>query len=115
MLETNPNLKGWRSVVATACPITTPLTCGVALVVEFRYSRPKNHFGRLKGQPYLKGNAPIYKTSTPDLDKLLRAVNDALTGVAFVDDALVVHVAASKVYTVGTAGAAITITPLSEP
>jgi len=115
MLETNPNLKSWRSVVAAACPMEAPLACGVSLTVEFRYSRPKSHYGRRNGQPYLKGSAPIYKASAPDLDKLIRAVNDALKGIAFVDDALVVHIKASKLYTHGTVGAYIMITPLSEP
>ena len=115
MLESNPHLHSWRSVVASACPITTPLTCGVALEVVFKFSRPKNHIGRRKGQPYLKGDAPIYKTSTPDTDKLLRSILDSLTGIAYTDDALVCHVTASKVYTVGATGAEITITPLSEP
>jgi crossover junction endodeoxyribonuclease RusA len=114
-VEVNPNLHSWRSVVAAACPLEAPLSCGVAMVVEFRYSRPKSHYGTRKGQPYLKGNAPIFKTSPSDLDKLIRAVNDALTGVAFVDDALVVHITASKVYTSYTVGAHITLTPLSEP
>ena len=115
MLETNPLLKSWRSVVATACPIAAPLTCGISLEMIFKFSRPKNHFGRRKGEPYLKGDAPIYKTSAPDTDKLCRAVLDALTGVAYTDDALVCHIIASKVYTVGTTGAEITIRLLSEP
>lgn len=34
----------------------------------------------------------------PDLDKLIRAVLDALTGVAFVDDSQVVEIHASKHY-----------------
>lgn len=115
MIDTDKNLKSWRSVVAAACPLEAPLSCGVAMVVEFRYSRPKSHYGTRKGQPYLKGNAPIFKTSAPDCDKLIRAIGDALTGVAFVDDALVVHITASKVYTTHTVGAHITLTPLSEP
>lgn len=32
----------------------------------------------------------------PDLDKLLRALNDGLTGVAFHDDSQVVNIAATK-------------------
>ena len=34
----------------------------------------------------------------PDLDKLIRAVNDALTGIIFLDDAQVVQVRATKNY-----------------
>jgi len=115
MIDSDKNLKSWRSVVATACPITTPLTCGLAIEIEFRYNRPASHFGTRSKQRYLKGNAPIYKTSAPDCDKLIRAVGDALKGVAYVDDALIVKITASKLYTMGTAGALVTITPLSEP
>lgn len=115
MLESNPNLKSWRAVVATACPITTPFTCGIAIEIEFRYSRPASHFGRRDKKPYLKGNAPIYKTSAPDCDKLIRAIGDSLKGIAYRDDALIVQITASKLYTNGITGALITITPLSEP
>jgi len=34
----------------------------------------------------------------PDIDKLLRAVSDALTGVGYMDDAQIVEVYASKIY-----------------
>lgn len=39
-----------------------------------------------------------YNTVKPDIDKLLRAVLDALTGVAYRDDAQVVSVSARKLY-----------------
>lgn len=70
--------------------------------------------GAGKDQPWIK-EGPVYlflqfhmprgKTVkravpfvTPDLDKMQRAVLDALTGVAYKDDGQVVHVTASKVY-----------------
>ena len=112
MLDTNKHLKSWRSVVAAACPCKVPLTGPVQLEVVFYYNRPKSHFGMRKGQPYLKDTAPIYKTSAPDADKLLRAILDALTGIAYTDDALVAVIIARKVYTETTAGAHITVTPL---
>jgi Holliday junction resolvase RusA-like endonuclease len=37
-------------------------------------------------------------TVPPDLDKLIRAVLDALTGIAYEDDAQVVEIKASKTY-----------------
>jgi crossover junction endodeoxyribonuclease RusA len=113
MLETNPQLKSWRSVVAAACPMEAPLTLPVSLDIEFRYNRPKGHYGSRKGQPYLKDSAPTYKGSMPDCDKLARAILDALTGIAYVDDALVVHLSVLKIYAETTAGALITIAPIS--
>lgn len=112
MLETNPHLRSWRSVVAGACPMEAPLGCAVAVRLEFRFCRPKGHYGRRGGQPYLKEGAPLFKDSTPDLDKLSRGVLDALTGVAVVDDRLVAVLEARKVWTEGQAGVAVTIEAL---
>lgn len=39
-----------------------------------------------------------YPASKPDLDKLVRAVFDALTGIVWVDDALAVEVTARKLW-----------------
>ena len=51
-----------------------------------------------------------YPTKPPDLDKLIRSVLDALTGVAYIDDSQVVEIAAKKAY--GVAGVDISIYPL---
>jgi len=40
----------------------------------------------------------VYPTKKPDADKLLRAVLDSLTGVAYEDDSQVVRVSAQKEY-----------------
>lgn len=64
-----------------------PTDDAVALTVTFSTRRPK----AAKNRPY-----PIVK---PDIDKLLRTVLDALTGVVYHDDAQVTSVAASKTYT----------------
>ncbi len=39
-----------------------------------------------------------YPTVKPDLDKLVRAVGDALTGICFEDDSAIVHCDARKYY-----------------
>lgn len=39
-----------------------------------------------------------HPTTKPDLDKLVRAVNDAITGIIFKDDSQVVKITASKQY-----------------
>ena len=75
----------------------------------FRFSRPKSHYGRKNKEPYLKYDAPYYKTSAPDCDKLARAILDALTGVAYIDDAQVCKLSAAKVYTEGTEGVQIKV------
>lgn len=112
MLDVDTSLKSWRSVVAAACPIKTPLFALIDLELVFCYNRPRTHYGKRNKKPYLRDDAPYYKNSAPDLDKLTRAVCDALTGVAFVDDRLIVRLVASKIYTQATAGVNVTITPL---
>jgi crossover junction endodeoxyribonuclease RusA len=121
MLETNPHLKSWRSVVAGACLdatsallIETPIHRCLRMEIIFFYPRPQAHYGKRKGERYLKPTAPTHKQSTPDLDKLVRAIGDALKGVAYVDDALVVELQAAKVYTEAQAGAHITLIPLDK-
>jgi crossover junction endodeoxyribonuclease RusA len=66
----------------------------VTVALCFRLSRPQSHFGA-KG---VKPSAPNYPAKKPDVDKLARAVLDALTGVAYRDDAQVVTVVASKIF-----------------
>ena len=109
MLDTNPQLKSWRGAVAQACPMEAPLTGPIKLSLEFCYPRPKNHYGRKNKEPYLKPDAPIYKTSAPDLDKLVRAVGDSLTGVAYIDDAQVAELHVKKTYTCQQAGVFVQI------
>lgn len=45
-----------------------------------------------------KRRATMYRTSRPDVDNLTKLVSDALNGIAYVDDAQVVELLASKLY-----------------
>ncbi len=62
------------------------------LQMQLRFYLPKP-----KSAPKTKRTWPDKK---PDLDKLIRAVGDALTGVLYTDDARIVAVTASKDYDV---------------
>ena len=64
------------------------------LEVDFYVPRPKGHFGK-RG---LRLSAPAFPTVKPDATKLLRAVEDALTGIVWRDDAQVVEQHVSKLY-----------------
>lgn len=61
--------------------------------------RPKHHM-QLRGGKYVP--KPKYidtmPAMMPDIDKLVRAVMDSLTGIAYRDDAQVIILTASKVY-----------------
>ena len=64
------------------------------LTVQFIVPRPKGHYG-VRG---LRPSAPAYPTVRPDVTKLVRAVEDALTGIVWRDDSQVVSQHAAKVY-----------------
>lgn len=69
---------------------------GVDLEVTILYQRPDGH---LKKNRSLRKGRPVHKQSKPDLDKLLRAINDALAmAEIFKDDSQVVNVAIHKRY-----------------
>lgn len=115
MRETNARLPAWRSTVANAALATNyPLTAApVSISIVFRFLRPKGHF--LKSG--LSPKAPLHLTSKQkgDIDKLSRAVLDALTGTLLHDDSQVVQLSAHKRYTTQQErpGALITIIPLA--
>lgn len=71
----------------------------IELRVTFHFLRPRNHYRTGKNADILRATAPpVWQARKPDLTKLLRALEDALTGVAWRDDALIVRQTARKVY-----------------
>ena len=92
-------LHPWRSVVAIAASQAMRgralLTGPLHVSVDFGFPRPRSHFD---SHGDLRPLAPEYRDSTPDLDKLLRALGDALTGIVWGDDRQVVSITATKPY-----------------
>jgi Holliday junction resolvase RusA-like endonuclease len=76
----------------------------LSLEVTFSFQRPRSHYGSGKNSTLLKPSSPQHHTSKPDTTKLLRALEDALTGIIWVDDSQVVHQSATKKW--DTAGGA---------
>lgn len=70
----------------------------VGIRMRFVMPRLKSHYGTGKNSGNLKNTAPIRHYCKPDLDKLIRCVNDALTGIAWNDDSMVARIDASKEY-----------------
>lgn len=91
--SSNKKVKPWRNEVAGAAlqaievygfpPMMNAEP--VQMEVEFFFDKPKS----------VKGN---FKVTKPDMDKLLRAIFDALTGVAYKDDSQVVRCILTKQY-----------------
>lgn len=90
--DDNPKSRDWKNAVASQAresmgdyPLSdSPLS--VAFI--FYRPRPKGHFGKhgLKRSAY-----GLHPTTRPDVLKLARAVEDALTGVVWRDDSQIVE------------------------
>lgn len=100
-IEQSPHVKAWRNDVRTAAMAHF----GEALVdgpiftqVAFLFSRPKCHYISSKPERGPKPDAPFWHTSSPDIDKLERATNDAMTGVIWIDDKQVAGTLSQKFY-----------------
>ena len=112
MVESSKNLKPWREAVKHAALDAGGYLglCPLELTVTFYFPRPKSHYRTGKHAGVLKDDAPKYKASAPDVDKLVRSSCDAISdsGV-WKDDALVSHVIATKEYSDRFMGAVVTI------
>lgn len=95
-------LAPWRSLISViarqAFGGIPPLKGSCKIDVAFHFARPKNHFGTGKRSAILKPDAPTWKASKPDSDKLLRAVYDALKGIVVDDDCQFVSGSFTKGY-----------------
>lgn len=88
VIHDNPRCKAWQKEVAKAAKqaivgSAAPYTCTIGVRATFTIERPKK---TKRTQPQ------------GDLDKLLRVVFDAMTGVVYGDDDQVIRVEARKVW-----------------
>lgn len=104
--DANKNTGPWREAVAAQAVrametqgwLKVPAGQPVGIEVQFFFNRPQSHYRTGKWAGALKDTAPVYKPTKPDVDKLERALCDALTGVVFHDDAQVSRILSTKVY-----------------
>ena len=71
----------------------------IDLQCDFVFERPNTHYlpvNRKRATRMLRPDAPESYTRTPDVDKMIRAVADALTGHAYTDDAQCVRMSGMK-------------------
>jgi Holliday junction resolvase RusA-like endonuclease len=67
-----------------------PTDRALSLTLVFYRVRPKAHFGTGRNAGVLKTSAPQSPTTRPDLLKVARATEDALTGIVWADDSVIV-------------------------
>jgi crossover junction endodeoxyribonuclease RusA len=100
--ESSKQLRPWRNDVkaaaAKAMGSEPPAFGPIDLVCHFVFQRPKAHFGTGGKAEVLKESAPLFVVKQPDLDKLVRAIGDALTGVVYRDDSQIASLHTTKTY-----------------
>lgn len=89
------DVKAYAQIALAGTPAI--LAGPVFLRTDFVFARPKGHFGTGGNAGVLKAGAPKWSASRPDTTKILRCLEDALTGIVWHDDAQVaVHVASKR-------------------
>ena len=121
LVETNAKRqRQWYGNVASAAADVMKgrslLSGPVQLSICFRFARPRAHYGTGKNSSVVKPAAPLFHTQTPDLSKLVRCTEDALTGVVWQDDRQVIQYAnITRVWTESSEGAVVTIQEMPTP
>jgi crossover junction endodeoxyribonuclease RusA len=123
MIESCRNVKPWRALVAhAAIAAKVPLMRGpMCMSAVFLFRRPAGHYknGILKPlnaalSSATSKEAPQYHSVKPDSSKLQRSTEDALSKLAYEDDARICDCVIKKRWCVGDErpGALITLIPL---
>lgn len=94
--------KGWMEIVKfyalQAANRMILLEEPILLNLIFYRERPQGHFGTGRNAGMLKDSAPDFPEPKPDLGKLERAVEDALTGIIYRDDRYICKKDGVKLY-----------------
>lgn len=106
MVESSEKVKPWRQDVkyaaldaTTAIPDWTVLDGPLAASMVFTFPRLRGHYRTGRNAHLLRDAAPSRPAVYPDLSKLVRSTEDALTGIVWADDARVVeYVRLAKIY-----------------
>lgn len=95
----------WRYELAAAARTAmtddgfiTPFREPIYLGIDFTMRRNIGHYGTGRNAERLAPRAPALPTKPPDIDKLVRAVLDSMTGIVYVDDSQVVRLHTTKTF-----------------
>lgn len=104
IVDANAKAKPWQGVCAAVALQAmranghyAPFECALFIDAFFYQPRPKGHYGA-KGTLNAHGRRHPYPDVKPDRGKLLRAIEDAFSGVIYRDDNLVVGGLVEKRY-----------------
>ena len=94
IVDANKNAKPWKQEVAQTARSqyagTGVIQGEIMLCTFFQFARPKSHYRTGKNSHLLRDSAPKYHTQKPDVTKLVRGVEDALSKIIYHDDCLIV-------------------------
>lgn len=92
--------RDWRQAVASAAAeaCSEPLSGALAVTMTFYRRRPRSHFRTGRYAHLLRDGAPVYPITRPDVLKLARAAEDAMSGIVYADDAQIVSEHLDKRY-----------------
>ncbi len=94
MVDACKTRKPWMDAVAfeARCRYQgRPFNGPVKFQMKFYMPRPKSHYGTGRNKAVLKPSAPTMHMQTPDLTKLTRCAEDALTDILWKDDCQVIE------------------------
>lgn len=96
MVESSAKVKPWRQDVkyralAVVGGAWVLLDGPLLVAMTFTFARPKFHYRTGANRHLLRDGAPVRPTTYPDLSKIVRSTEDALTGVVWKDDAQIVE------------------------
>ena len=75
-----------------------PIDEAVVVKMRFYLRRPKSHYGTGKNAGILKPSAPRYHAQKPDTSNLIKFAEDALNGILWTDDAIIIEIIGSKAW-----------------
>jgi Holliday junction resolvase RusA-like endonuclease len=100
--SSHDRVKAWRAAVldaALTAGLPAPLDGPLNVRIVFWLPRPRSHYGTGRNALRLRPGAPPLPAGPPDLSKLTRATEDALTDAGiWRDDAQVTHCRTAKRY-----------------
>jgi Holliday junction resolvase RusA-like endonuclease len=107
--QQDKRIKSWRQAVVEAARAQVPEgswftapdahgnPVGLLLSVTFYVARPRSHYRTGRNADVLKPSAPLFPARMPDLSKLVRATEDALTDAGiWADDGQIVTTESAK-------------------
>jgi Holliday junction resolvase RusA-like endonuclease len=101
VVDANPHLKPWQVTVSWEARDQyrgKPMTCAVDVEIVVVRKWRTGDYGTGRNAGVLKDHAPLQPTTAPDVLKLARGIEDALTGIVYQDDALIVNEFLQKRY-----------------